>query len=98
MLDSYLSFCETLWRSWLDGTLRRSSFLERTFDLDAAPEPYLAFDAGTRPLVALTTNPGATMDFQRRRTVQKGVGPVSSSMDYATASRAFAHHYERVLT
>ena len=98
MPESFMAFCESLWRDWLAGTLEISPFVRATFDLDAAPEPYLCFSAGARPLVALTTNPGATMRHQRRAAVQMDGGPLSTSATYSIAARALGDFYERHLT
>ena len=56
MANAYRDFCDALWRSWLAGTLDVSPSLHRDFDLDAAREPYLAFCAGARPLVAVAAS------------------------------------------
>lgn len=95
--DKFALFCESLWREWLDGTLDTPEFVRTTFNLDAAPEPYISFDAGEEPLVALTTNPGATMPHQRRDAVQAGHGPLSTTIDYATAAKALRDFYKRNL-
>ena len=98
MQESFTAFCESLWRDWLAGTLETSPFVKAAFDLDAAPEPYISFSAGTRPLVALTTNPGATMPHQRRAAVRIDGGPLSTSAKYATAAKALGDFYEQRLT
>jgi hypothetical protein len=92
--DPYLQFCETLWRDWLAGAVDPSECSGNEFDLDAAPEPYLSFDAGAQPLVALTTNPGATMLHQTRAAVQLGQGPLRNGDDYVTTARALGSFYE----
>ncbi|MFG0252770.1 MAG: hypothetical protein ACF8NJ_07860 [Phycisphaerales bacterium JB038] len=67
------------------------------FDLAAMPEPYLDFEAGDRPLVVLTTNPGGPMAHQLRSAYQAGRGPVKLGMTYREAARALAIHYIDVL-
>jgi hypothetical protein len=47
-----------------------------------------------RTLVALTTNPGATMSHQRRAAVLDGTGPVDRSMTYQVAARELGAFYE----
>ena len=98
MAEAFIPFCETLWRDWLGGTLDVPPLVRTAFDLDAAPEPYIPFCAGAGPLVVLTTNPGATMDRQRRAAVQAGDGPLNATMDYATAARELGRFYEADLT
>jgi hypothetical protein len=93
----FISFCESLWRAWLNATLDLPGLPGTLFDLDAAPEPYLSFGSGRKPLIALTTNPGATMAHQRLEAVRAGSGPLGAAMDYATAARALAAYYEREL-
>jgi hypothetical protein len=67
------------------------------FNLEAAPEPYVDFGAGTNPLVELLTNPGYVLPEQLRGTVESGGGPINSSMDYATVAKAFGEFYRREL-
>jgi hypothetical protein len=97
MPEGFISFCESLWQDWLTGRLETSPFVKQTFDLDAAPEPYISFESGQNPLVALTTNPGKTMPHQRRRSVQAGRGPLSPAIDYEAAAEALGAFYERRL-
>ncbi len=97
MSSEYFEYCEQLWCDWLSESLDLSSFVRETFDMDAAPEPYLSFNAGSRPLVALTTNPGATMPHQRRAAVNTGVGPLGCVISYATAARRLGAFYEEEL-
>jgi hypothetical protein len=98
MAEAFISFCEALWRGWLANTLNVPQFIhDAPFDLDAAPEPYVSFNAGPNPLVALLTNPGYTMDHQRRAAVQVGGGPLSTTVDYSAAARALGPFYEREL-
>jgi len=47
----------------------------------------MSFRAGASPLIALTTNPGTTMDHQRRASVQIGAGPINATMSYAAAAK-----------
>jgi hypothetical protein len=97
MTEDFLVFCQKLWRRWLADTLEVPCFVRSTFDLDAAPEPYIYFGAGAKPLVALTTNPGRPMPFQRRAKVQAGTGPLSATNHYATAARKLGPFYEEKL-
>ena len=87
MAEDFIQLCETLWRDWRAESLDVSLFIDATFDMNAAPEPYVSFDAGRRPLIALTTNPGMTMPHQLRSHVQQENGPLNRGMDYATAAR-----------
>jgi hypothetical protein len=98
MADGFIVFCEELWCSWLVRDLRVSSFVHERFDLDAAPEPYVSYSAGQRPLVALLTNPGATMPHQRRKAVEAGEGPLRPSLKYATAAERLGKFYESRLS
>ena len=78
MSERFFAFSEDLWRSWLPDTLDAPTFVRPTFDLEAAPEPYVAYGVGRRPLVALLTNPGYTMPHQLRSAVEAGDGPQRS--------------------
>jgi hypothetical protein len=100
MVEAFISFSESLWRGWLSGTLdvpQLPQFVKDTFRLDAAPEPYICFDAGPRPLVALLTNPGYVMDHQHRANVQPGGYPLSTTLDYSSAARALGSYYKERL-
>jgi len=97
VLTSLETFTEQLWRSWLDGKLSLSDALAERFDLDAAPEPYLCFEAGERPLVALTTNPGGTLPFQRREAVLSNTDVLRQTMTYQEVSRVLGQHYRQLL-
>jgi len=97
MDEDFLLFCEELWGSWLKGSLDLPRFAHTAFDLNAAPEPYISFGAGAKPLVALTTNPGATMPHQRRAKVQAGRGPLSAADKYAIAAGKLGPFYEEKL-
>jgi hypothetical protein len=94
MAEDYIGFCERLWRDWVQHQVT----VPRVFDRNAAPEPYLCFGVGAEPLVALTTNPGATMPHQRRRRVQAGDGPLCEKDEYAEAARKLGDFYETYLT
>lgn len=97
MLTSLETFTEQLWRTWLRGELSLSDALAERFDLDAAPEPYLCFEAGERPLVALTTNPGGTLSFQRRAVVLSNADVLRETMTYQEAASVLGQHYRQVL-
>ena len=91
----YITFCEDkLWCTWKEQTLS----VPPPFDPEAAPEPYLYFGADTNRLVALTTNPGATMRHQRRAAVQAGTGPLCEKDKYAKAAPKLGDFYETHLT
>jgi hypothetical protein len=95
--NQFTDFCELLWASWLSGTLNLRPALAHRFDISAAPEPYLSFDAGSWPLIALTTNPGGMLPFQQRQAILTDASPVSGAMNYATAAVALADHYRKIL-
>jgi hypothetical protein len=96
-VTNYDSFCEELWRSWLNETLELSPFLRAEFDVDSAPEPWLPFEAGAVPLVALTTNPGASMPHQRREAIRCGRSFIDGSKGYQLAAEALARFYSKEL-
>lgn len=92
--EAYFAFCESeLWRPWIAQRL----IVPLSFDADAAPEPYVSFSSGTTPLVALTTNPGATMPHQTRAAVQIGDGPLSEADEFVEAARKLGRFYEQEL-
>ena len=99
MISSYREHCELLWRSWTDNTLTPSARLSATFDLSAAPEPWLPLCPGDRPLVALTTNPGRTRDeqLQRRVDIMSGDSRVKPQTSYAEAAAVLAAYYKENL-
>ncbi|HKM91156.1 MAG TPA: hypothetical protein VJX29_11120 [Candidatus Acidoferrales bacterium] len=97
MDESFIPFCEGLWRSWLAGTLEMPRLPRTVFEPDLAPEPYLNFTAGREPLVALTTNPGGRMDHQTRAAVKAGDGPLNEAMDYAACAVRLGEFYEKHL-
>jgi hypothetical protein len=96
-VTDYKSFCEELWRSWLNETLELSPLLRAEFDVDSAPEPWLTFDGGAVPLVALTTNPGTTMTHQRREAIRSGQSFINGSSGYQIAAEALARFYSMEL-
>jgi hypothetical protein len=92
MAEDYIAFCEELWRDWLDDRVA-ASLLPRVFRLDAAPEPYVSFSAGAKPLVALTTNPGRTMPHQYRASVQAGTDVLCKKDKYAESAPKLGRCY-----
>src|SRR6266566_2838389 len=95
MSDDYIAFCEEkLWCAWKEHRLS----VPPPFDPEAAPEPYLYFGASTKLLVALTTNPGGTMEHQRRIAVLAGGDPLSHKDTYAEAASKIGDFYETHLT
>lgn len=95
MKSDYLEFCECMWENWRAGRLRASKFVESHFDLNAAPEPYIAYNCGRNPLVVLLTNPGRTKPCQKRRAVRAGKGPLSDSMQYRRAAKSLGDYYQQ---
>lgn len=92
--NSYKGFCENLWRQWLDGSLELSPFIQATFQVGYAPEPYLCFDDGSNPLIVLTTNPGAGLDgIQDLNSILSGNSIVQPSNPYSQAAIKFAGYY-----
>ena len=98
MAEDFIQLCETLWRDWLEKYLDVPSFIDATFDMNAAPEPYVSFTAGRRPLIALTPNPRMTMLHQLRSHLQQGNGPLNRWMDYAEAARILGPFYRSELS
>lgn len=98
-LSDFFSHCEKIWKEWLSGNLERTEFLSATFCLCAAPEPYLKFgDCETKPLIFLTTNPGAPiLEVQERAAVLTGKGLLKSSMTYGAASVELGKYYAKKL-
>lgn len=97
-MNPYLDSCEHLWRNWVAGDINASPAVTRRFDLDACPEPYLLFGDQERPLVVVTTNPGATMPHQTRAKIEAGRSVVDPSMTYREVARAMADFYVAELT
>jgi hypothetical protein len=93
---AYRDFCETLWSDWLADRLKWTD-VPRPFLLDHAPEPYLRFGNGTKPMCVLFTNPGKGMEHQRREVVVAGKSCITPEMSYWDASLALATYYLRCL-
>ena len=94
MTEAFIAFCELeLWRPWK----ARALTIPSPFDPDAAAEPNISFSAGARPLVAVTTNPAATMSHQTRAAVEAGDGPLSNRDEYAESARNLGCFYEKEL-
>lgn len=93
MVDGLNSFSEKLWADWLAGSLDVPPPMTSVFDLDAAPEPYVAYDAGSRPLVALLTNPGRPMKHQLRTTIEADRSLIRREDNYATTARKLGDFY-----
>lgn len=94
MSEDYIAFCEEkLWCGWKQHTLS----MPLHFDREAAPEPYLYFGADTNRLVALTTNPGASMCHQRHAAVRARMGPLKDEDRYTEAALKLGCFYERIL-
>jgi hypothetical protein len=97
MPDRFTDFCDRkLWRAWLNGALEVSPLVRQTFELSAAPEPYLRFGSGDEQLTVLTTNPGRVEKHQLLQTVfdaSDDARPLRDSMDYETAAASLGTFY-----
>ncbi|GEM_PF-4054215 len=94
----YGSFCDRLWFDWLADRLPNSAFYGGRFDARSAPEPWLEFRAGSNPLVAVTTNPGGSMDHQSHTAVVGGTSSIiKPSHTYREATEGLGHFYETSL-
>lgn len=91
--SEFLSVSEELWMGWLKKELDVPPFISKTYDLDAVPEPYISFGEQASPLVILLTNPGGTMDHQKRAAVEAGRGPIRSRASYADAAKDLGAFY-----
>jgi hypothetical protein len=91
--ESYRNFCETMWSDWRAKRLSLPPRVSDRFQLDHAPEPYLRFGEGSRPLYALFTNPGIGMSHQRHDVVQAGASCIRPDMSYYEASLALGAFY-----
>jgi hypothetical protein len=82
--QAYIDFCQTLWSDWCAGSLNLPQCVSGRFQLepDYAPEPYLRFGQGLKPLYLLFTNPGAGMPFQHRDAVLAGKSCICQKMSY----------------
>jgi hypothetical protein len=92
-MNCYFRLCEQMWQQWLAGEPTATEAVRRSFDLDAAPEPYLPFQPGDIPLVVLTTNPGATMPHQRREQIMENRSVLTPQMPYAEAAEVLSRFY-----
>jgi len=98
LVGPYGSFCDRLWLDWLADRLPASAFGGGEFDRKSAPEPWLEFRAGSNPLVAVTTNPGGSMDHQSHAAVVGRTSPIiKPSQTYREATEGLGHFYETSL-
>ncbi len=67
----YFEEAERLFAAWLDRRPEGGPLVQRTFEFDYAPEPYLVFGEEPR-LVFLSTNPGGALDVQKHPDVEPG--------------------------
>ena len=67
--DAYLDESERLFAAWLNRRPEGGPALQRIFQMEHAPEPYLLFGEEPR-LVFVTTNPGGALDIQRHPDVE----------------------------
>lgn len=92
---SFGDFCDQLWRDWLHEEILDSEFDGLSFDKDSAPEPWLELRSGANPLVVVTTNPGGSMDIQKRSVVKRGRSPIIlPKQTYASSTVGLGHYYE----
>lgn len=98
MFGEYGSFCDQMWGDWLAGRIPASVFSEGRFNLESAPEPWLEFKSGKEPLVAVTTNPGCSMEFQSRNAITSGLSPIRPIPLYRDATEGLGKYYEAIIS
>lgn len=90
---NYRKFCERIWRDWLGDTVQVSEYVQRTFELTAAPEPYIWLKPGKDALVALFTNPGKVLPHQKRDSILERNSFLKSSWPYESVATALGEFY-----
>jgi hypothetical protein len=95
--QAYLDYCEALWKRWLNGRLSLPPDVAKRFQLEHAPEPYLRFGNGRKPLYVLLTNPGSGLPHQRRDTILAGQSCINRRMSYYEASLRLGDYYQEEL-
>lgn len=90
--------CETIFRDWLNHELWTAG-LQRVFELDACPEPYLDFGCtDPDPPLFVTHNPGKALCFQMRDAVKEGTKTIHPDISYKENARNLAKYYETTLS
>lgn len=65
----YHSFCEQLFQNWKKDNIPEKEKLEKVFQMDYVPEPYLYFNPENNPLYVLYNNPGGGIDEIQKKEV-----------------------------
>lgn len=95
---SFIIFCEKLWASWLAGELQLPKSVTARFQLTHAPEPYIRFGEGTKPVFFLLTNPGdGRFPEQERASILAGNYCVSRQLSYYEAALKYGTFYQEKL-
>ena len=82
--------CENLYQDWKAGKLEDNKDLNKIFQMDYLPEPYLTYATGEAVLYFLTTNPGAGLPFQHH-------AQHSEDSSYEQLSQELFHIYREKL-
>lgn len=77
---------------WRSGQPHADGLMQKTFQLDYMPEPYLDFGSGGEFCVFLTTNPGGGMSIQLRDGMRR-LYPDGLPSDYADVAKVMARYY-----
>ena len=93
----YLDYCEALWERWLNGRLSLPPDVAKRFELEHAPEPYIRFGEGRKPLYVLLTNPGKGLPHQRRGAILAGRSCLTARRSYYEASLRLGDFYKENL-
>lgn len=91
--DAFRKFSENLWQDWLADRIVLPKAVTSRFLMSHAPEPYLRFGDGTKPLCLLFTNPGRGMPHQRRSQVLAGQSCLSAALTYYDNAARLAAFY-----
>lgn len=97
MDKNYVEFCESLWSKWCAGKLNLPPDVTTRLQPQFAPEPYVQFETGKKPLCVLLTNPGKGMPHQLLTSVKNGKSCITTKMTYHQASLALGIFYLKTL-
>jgi hypothetical protein len=94
----YFDHCEEMWKGWVNSKARYSLLLNKIFQMDHCPEPYLYFfNDSLPPLHFLTTNPGSGMLHQNIQVIEEGKSAVNKDHSYFDNAKNLADLYSTKL-
>ncbi len=93
MSSSFNTYCETLYKDWLNQKLNPLKKTQDIFDFNALPEPYLTYEKGMDILCFLATNPGQVNDFQLHENIINDNSFIKPTFSYRECATALGDYY-----